>query len=214
MTGVNTPDYIVGTFFGSILSKLAPIKSFLSFIPKSLGFIAKGFGRLLAPLNAFLIGWDIGSIINDMDLFGLLPMKIGKYVQKALGWMDLFVTEAKAMWSGLFGKLADKMGLGKLADWFKGAEDNAKDSIDNINNTIDSINPVQIKAEGEEEASNLAVKVKRMMEDVGGEVLVKANFVGKVNPEGPLPEIAKIAAGHVQAYKDARRRYSTRPVLR
>ena len=78
-------------FIKSLIKELWRLKSVFSTVFK---FVLENISKLkmsFTAFTAFLLGWDLGKFINQMDLFGLLPVKIGDAVSESMVVIDKFI---------------------------------------------------------------------------------------------------------------------------
>lgn len=74
-------------------------------------------------VGAFFAGWKVGELISASDAFGLLPLKVGEYVQIGFGKIDQFVSEAKVkflelrlLWNEFTGDSAEAESIRKAIE--------------------------------------------------------------------------------------------------
>jgi len=209
LSGVIGPVTTSFKGFGAILKGVynmaSPVmKVFARFGPMFLK-VAGAFNAVSAALATFLTGWDMGRIVTDMDLFGLLPMKVKYYVEKTIGFLDSLLEFAKGVFLILGKNLAEKLGFKSIAEEADAALSKVRKDMDKIKGTVDDIQPVKVKVEDDGAVSG-AVKIKRQLTNILGEAgsetinYYKTVFTGKINPEGPLPEIAGKAKNIIYDY--------------
>jgi len=90
-------------------------------------------------VTAFFAGWQIGKIISASDLFGLLPLTVGEYVQIAIGKIDgmfselyIKMLEIRKAWNDVTGDSEESASIALAIE----AE---RQHLTEIQNTINSI---------------------------------------------------------------------------
>lgn len=195
------------TILKGVFNMSSPVFKILSKFGPMLLKIGGAFNVVSAALATFLAGWDMGQVINDMDLFGLLPMKVKNYVQKIIASLDSLLKFTKGTFLIIGKALAEKLGFESAAKAADSALSKIENDMDKIKDTFDDIQPIKVKVEDDGAVAG-AVKIKRSLTEILGEAgsetinYYKTVFTGKINPEGPLLEIVDKAKSAIEVYDE------------
>jgi len=189
--------------FTAMVAKVPGLSTGLAKIAGAAATVASKFNMVMAAVQAFFIGWDLGRIIGDMDLFGTLPMKVNDYTMKAYGYIHAFLLDVKKSFAEAMAWITDQIpGLGLVSGFFNRIKSETETSLEEVERTIKDINPLEAMLD-DNVVDSVAVRMKRAMETISKGLVAKAVvwFRGRGSSETDLSEKTEEMTGLTREFE-------------